>query len=299
MPNLEVVAGEVAAALDVLAAVRGEHRPALGGVPDRLGAASDWQAIARWTAAVDALLAGRRQDADRLLRQGELVADTLGSRLPAALSLGLIAGLALQDRRSADSVRAADLARVAMSDGGIEELPMTALPRSVIAAVEAAGGDLAAARCSLAVAQRLSAAAHGVAPWFIVMCNVFQATACLSLGDVGTARSLLRDAAQWYRRGPASDVLRAFIDAAHQGLTDYCAGEGAGHPALTTAETRVLHYLPTQLSFPEIAGRLFVSRHTVKTQALAIYHKFGVSSRTAAVERARIVGLLPEPAGLR
>jgi len=37
-----------------------------------------------------------------------------------------------------------------------------------------------------------------------------------------------------------------------------------------------------------------VSRHTIKTQALAIYHKLGVSSRTAAVDRARTLGLLPE-----
>ncbi len=74
--------------------------------------------------------------------------------------------------------------------------------------------------------------------------------------------------------------------------------EGSGQPALTTAEIRVLHHLPTQLSFPEIAAALFLSRHTVKTQALAVYHKLGVSSRTAAVERARTVGLLPEPVSL-
>ena len=62
---------------------------------------------------------------------------------------------------------------------------------------------------------------------------------------------------------------------------------------LTTAELRVLHYLPTHLSFPEIAKGLFVSRHTIKTQALAVYHKLGVSSRNEAVVRARHLGLLP------
>jgi len=51
-------------------------------------------------------------------------------------------------------------------------------------------------------------------------------------------------------------------------------------------------------SFPEIAGGLFVSPHTIKTQALAIDHKLGVSCRTAAVDRARALGLLPEPAGV-
>jgi LuxR family maltose regulon positive regulatory protein len=35
-----------------------------------------------------------------------------------------------------------------------------------------------------------------------------------------------------------------------------------------------------------------VSRNTVKTQAIAIYRKLGVSSRTAAVGQARKAGLL-------
>ncbi len=39
--------------------------------------------------------------------------------------------------------------------------------------------------------------------------------------------------------------------------------------ALTAAELRVLQYLPTHLTFPQIGNDLFVSRHTVKTQALA------------------------------
>ena len=63
--------------------------------------------------------------------------------------------------------------------------------------------------------------------------------------------------------------------------------------SLTLAETRVLQYLPTHLSFPDIADDLVVSRFTVKTQALAIYRKLGVHSRREAVQTARILGLLP------
>ena len=69
-------------------------------------------------------------------------------------------------------------------------------------------------------------------------------------------------------------------------------GDGAGRDALTTAELRVLGYLPTHLSFPAIAGRLNVSRFTVKTQAMAVYRKLGASSRAEAVDRAREIGLL-------
>ena len=42
----------------------------------------------------------------------------------------------------------------------------------------------------------------------------------------------------------------------------------------------------------EIGERLFVSRHTVKSHAMAVYRKLNVSSRNAAVERARELGLL-------
>jgi LuxR family maltose regulon positive regulatory protein len=61
---------------------------------------------------------------------------------------------------------------------------------------------------------------------------------------------------------------------------------------LTTAELRVLAYLPTHLSFQAMAEDLFVSRNTVKTQAISIYRKLGVSSRGDAVARARDLGLL-------
>ncbi len=70
------------------------------------------------------------------------------------------------------------------------------------------------------------------------------------------------------------------------------AEAGVGHWTLTTAELRVLQYLPTHLTFAEIAERLYVSPHTVKSQAVAIYSKLGVSSRRAAIETAVEFGLL-------
>jgi LuxR family maltose regulon positive regulatory protein len=63
-------------------------------------------------------------------------------------------------------------------------------------------------------------------------------------------------------------------------------------PPLTPAEIRLLPYLQTHLTMPEIAGRLFVSHNTVRSQVGSIYRKFGVSSRNDAVERATTLGLL-------
>ncbi len=61
---------------------------------------------------------------------------------------------------------------------------------------------------------------------------------------------------------------------------------------LTESELRVLRYLPSNLSAPEIANELFVSTSTVKTHMRHIYEKLVVHGRNEAVERARQVGLL-------
>ena len=67
---------------------------------------------------------------------------------------------------------------------------------------------------------------------------------------------------------------------------------GAWAMSLTGAELRLLPYLATHLTFPEIATRLFISRNTVKTEAISIYRKLGASSRSQTIERAVEVGLL-------
>jgi LuxR family maltose regulon positive regulatory protein len=61
---------------------------------------------------------------------------------------------------------------------------------------------------------------------------------------------------------------------------------------LTAAELRLLPLLTTHLSFREIATRLYVSRNTVKTQAISVYRKLGVSSRGEAIVRASELGLV-------
>ena len=77
-------------------------------------------------------------------------------------------------------------------------------------------------------------------------------------------------------------------------------GLGGSSPRLTEplsqAETRVLRYLPTKLSAPEIADQLYLSVNTVKTHMRHLYDKLGVHRRHEAVEQARALGLLaPSP----
>ncbi|MEV4143594.1 LuxR C-terminal-related transcriptional regulator [Amycolatopsis sp. NPDC049691] len=61
---------------------------------------------------------------------------------------------------------------------------------------------------------------------------------------------------------------------------------------LSPSELRVLRYLPTNLTRPEIAGELLVSLNTVNTHIRRIYAKLGATDRGAAVRRGRELRLL-------
>ena len=65
---------------------------------------------------------------------------------------------------------------------------------------------------------------------------------------------------------------------------------------LSQSEIRVLSYLPTNLSAPEIADELSVSVTTVRTHIRHLFIKLGVHRRTEAVALSRALGLLaPSP----
>jgi len=63
-------------------------------------------------------------------------------------------------------------------------------------------------------------------------------------------------------------------------------------PILTDRELSVLRFLPSRFTNAEIAGACYMSVNTVKAHLKKIYAKLGVPSRAAAVERARLLGLL-------
>ncbi|HYB46070.1 MAG TPA: LuxR C-terminal-related transcriptional regulator, partial [Streptosporangiaceae bacterium] len=68
---------------------------------------------------------------------------------------------------------------------------------------------------------------------------------------------------------------------------------------LSESEIRVLRYLPTNLSTPEIAHELYVSPNTVRTHVRHLYAKRGTHHRAETVEHARALGLLAPSARRR
>jgi len=100
------------------------------------------------------------------------------------------------------------------------------------------------------------------------------------------------------RHGTAHAALIADILSLLAGrkLAPPSAGPPPPVEALSGSEIRVLRYLPTNLSGPEIAGELHVSHNTVRTHMSHLYAKLGTHTRAAAVARARALGLLaPSP----
>jgi LuxR family maltose regulon positive regulatory protein len=87
------------------------------------------------------------------------------------------------------------------------------------------------------------------------------------------------------------DVLHGAPPAAKDRSSSSPAGElTAGE--LSPGELRVLRYLPTNLSRPEIAGELSLSPNTVNVHIRSIYAKLQVRDRSSAVRRARELRLL-------
>ena len=64
----------------------------------------------------------------------------------------------------------------------------------------------------------------------------------------------------------------------------------SGETDLTQRERTVLSFLTSDLSESEIARELFVSHSTVHSHTKSIYRKLGVSTRTEALDRARVLG---------
>jgi LuxR family transcriptional regulator, maltose regulon positive regulatory protein len=149
---------------------------------------------------------------------------------------------------------------------------------------------------------------------------LLEAIARDTLGDPAAAGPALEHALDlaeadhalmWFQIHPAPGLLgrHAQRGTAHPALLaeirDLLSGNRPAPPAappvqpLSDREVRVLRYLPTHLSAPEIAGELSVSTSTVKTHLRHLYAKLGVHGRAEAVERARALGMLAPSAHRR
>jgi LuxR family maltose regulon positive regulatory protein len=187
-------------------------------------------------------------------------------------------------------------------------LAATGEVRNAVAVVRLAEKDPAAARRELRAVLDGSARVN---PYFaLVEAHLLDALACSDLGDDGGMTRALERALHlaepdrlilpFAMTGAASLVATVpTAETAHGALVadilDAVRGRGpASGPVepLSPAELRVLRYLPTNLTRPEIARQLSISINTINTHIRRIYAKLGTSDRTSTVERGRQLRLL-------
>jgi LuxR family maltose regulon positive regulatory protein len=191
-------------------------------------------------------------------------------------------------------VRAHDLAEHAIfiaRRSRREEAALNALVYAVAARIAVHRDRPSSAQELLTKAQRRLPQLTHVLPIPSVQTRLELARTYLVLADQAGARTMLREIEAIRRRRPDLGTLQR--QAAQVASTLTTAGRDApGLSALTAAELHLLPWLTTHLTFREIADRLYLSQHTVKSHVMAVYRKLGVTSRGAAVDRARSVGLL-------
>jgi LuxR family transcriptional regulator, maltose regulon positive regulatory protein len=187
--------------------------------------------------------------------------------------------------------------------------------RNAIAVLRLARGDPEAATVALVPVIDGSTALTNAHLW-MVQAFLLEAIARDALGDAVAARRALERALDLAKPetmllpflfDPAPELLERHrrLGTAHAVLISQILNALAGRkPAapsgaaerlrepLSASEIRVLRYLPTKLSVPEIADQLYLSVNTVKTHMRHLYDKLGAHRRHEAVEQARTLGLL-------
>lgn len=153
-------------------------------------------------------------------------------------------------------------------------------------------GDIPAARRELVTAQRGRPYLTYALPYLAVQARVELARVYLALADLEGARTLMREIDEVLRLRPGLGTLVGEAQALRNQLAKERRSDTPRASALTAAELRLLPMLSTHLSLPEIAREMFLSPHTVRSQAYSIYRKLGATSRSLAVARSRDLGLL-------
>ncbi len=208
------------------------------------------------------------------------------------LAQAQLALLAAKEGAWGEAGRRARAAEALVQETGLGDYSSSALPHVATARVALHEGKQDEARTALARAHRLRPMLdHGI-PWETIQVGLELTRAHLALADAGAARTVLGETERVLELRPNMGSLVEEARELHDLVAATSGSAGAWAMSLTGAELRLLPYLATHLTFPEIGSRLFLSRNTVKTEAVSIYRKLGASSRSAAIDRAVEFGLL-------
>jgi LuxR family maltose regulon positive regulatory protein len=250
-----------------------------------------WQPICRWLSGTAAYLAGELETAEEILEEATAIA---GGSVPSvtALCLAQRATIALHRQEWELATDHATRAMEVVRAHGLTGEPVSAFVLAAAAASSAHDGRSDEAKRDVRASLDLLTTQSDSIAWYGAEVRILLALARLWLADVVGARTLLAQASRLARRTRGAAVFEHWFNMCWSHMDTLAEATLAGPSALTIAELRVLRFLPSHLSFREIAARLGVSANTVKTQAHSVYRKLGAASRSEAVARAQDTGLL-------
>ena len=235
-------------------------------------------------------LLGESARADDVLASAIASAESCGANETRVIALSLRALLLSEggDHGAAEEL-SAEAQRIVASTG-VEGPPARAIERATSSRLMLRNGDWNEARDALRAAKELTSFLTDAVPWLAVLVRLELARGLVTLRDRESAVALLAEVDELAEHCP--EALRAQVSALHRELDSLPEPEGAAAASgLTRAELRLLPLLATHLSFREIAEERCLSRNTIKTQAISIYRKLGVSSRSEAMAEAHRLGL--------
>jgi LuxR family maltose regulon positive regulatory protein len=239
------------------------------------------------------LLVGERHEADEAFAAAAAAADQPDIRSLALSERSLLAAGHDDDLAEALALEARGL----IEEGQLDGYATSALDLAATARALLRRGQWDEARRQLTVAMRLAASLTHAIPWLAVQVRLELGHAHVTLRDRSGARVLLDEAKEILALRPALGVLADQLVELEREIDAMPEATDGGSSGLTPAELRLLPLLSTHLSFREIGERLFVSRNTIKTQAISVYRKLGVSSRSDAIARAAELGLVEVAVG--
>jgi LuxR family transcriptional regulator, maltose regulon positive regulatory protein len=272
---------------DGVAAMRSDSLVALAGFDP----ASPYRATMLQTEGVSYLLEGDLDRADALLARAVDMATAAGVMPFVPVLLAERGIIALERGDWNDAAAGAEQATAIMQGGQFDDYWTSALVYAWLARVALQQGNVRRGQDHVARAARLRHLLTYALPVVSVQALLEMAQAYATLADAAGGRAVLRQVRDILQQRP--DLGRLPLQAEELRVRlDSVRGGSPGASSLTTAELRLLPLLPTYLTYPQIGQRLFISRHTVKTQAISVYRKLGVSTRSEAVARMRELGLL-------
>jgi LuxR family maltose regulon positive regulatory protein len=252
---------------------------------------SPWRAQAVVLLGVLHLLTGDAERADQVLSHAADIAIDDGALPAASVALTERALIAVERGEHAAAQSLAERACEMVEQGRLQDLATNTLVLAVAARTAIHAGDVPRAAALVLSAQRLRPSLTYALPHIAVQSRLELIHVLLALADAPGARTVLREVDDIMRLRPDMGPLPAQAEMLREHISRMPSG-AIGASSLTAAELRLLPLLQTHLTFRGIGERLFVSPHTVKTQAISIYRKLGVSSRADAVREASELGLL-------